>query len=194
MKERQYWDGLYHIRRENSVGWFQSYKHHIPANSKVLDLGCGSGELSFAISQLGHVVTCVDFSPHAIEMTNELVPDAECFVHDLRDPLPLDDSSFDAVVASLSLHYFPFEELLRITDEIRRVLRWNGLLIFRMNSISDDAANHRGEIARYFYSENDIRKWMDGWSLLFLEKKTLTYYDKPKVLWEGISKLKEIKR
>ncbi|HLM55997.1 MAG TPA: methyltransferase domain-containing protein [Pyrinomonadaceae bacterium] len=91
----------------------------LPAGSRILDVGCGSGWLSEYFARLGYEVTGLDISPALVEMARErvrLVPygvDHEtplrCAfrVHDIeRAPV---GEKFDAVVCYDSLHHFEDE-------------------------------------------------------------------------------------
>jgi glycosyltransferase involved in cell wall biosynthesis/SAM-dependent methyltransferase len=91
----------------------------LPAGSRVLDVGCGSGWLSEYFARLGYEVRGIDISPDLVEMSRERVArvpygvDHEtplrCSfqVHDIeRAPLA---ETFDAVICYDSLHHFEDE-------------------------------------------------------------------------------------
>ena len=50
------------------------------------------------------------------------------------DEFPFEDNSTDLVIADLSLHYFKEKDTNRIISEIKRILKPNGYLFFRLNS------------------------------------------------------------
>jgi SAM-dependent methyltransferase len=56
---------------------------------------------------------------------------------DISKTLPFKDESIGLIIADLSLHYFDNETTKNIVNEIRRVLKHNGCLIGRVNSIND---------------------------------------------------------
>lgn len=91
----------------------------LPAGSRLLDVGCGSGWLSEYFARLGYDVTGVDISPDLVEMSRERVARlpygvdhetplrCEFRVHDIeRAPLA---ERFDAIVCYDSLHHFEDE-------------------------------------------------------------------------------------
>ena len=90
---------------------------------RVLDLGCGTGRHTAWLASAGARVTAVDFSEKMLEQARRKVPDANVrfVVHDLHDPLPFEDASFDAVVSGLVLEHL--RELDGFFHEARRILR-----------------------------------------------------------------------
>ena len=92
----------------------------------VLDLGCGTGRHSLWLAGAGADVTAVDFSEGMLaEARRKPGADAVRFrVHDLHQPLPFEDRSFDVAVSGLVL-----EHLKRVEgffSEAHRVLKPSG--------------------------------------------------------------------
>jgi SAM-dependent methyltransferase len=81
-----------------------------PPPRRVLEVGCGDGELARALAEAGYDVVAID--PEA--------PDGEIFrrttIEAFHEPGP-----FDAVVASLSLHHV--HDLGGVLDKLVRLLR-----------------------------------------------------------------------
>ncbi len=92
----------------------------------VLDLGCGTGRHTAWLAESGARVTAVDFSEKMLEQARRKVPGANVrfVVHDLHDPLPLEDASFDAMVSGLVLEHL--RDLDGFFREVHRVLRPHG--------------------------------------------------------------------
>ena len=84
--------------------------------ARVLEVGCGAGELAQALARAGHSVTAID--PRA--------PEGPIFrrvrIEEFSDPGP-----FDYVVASQSLHHV--EDLGRALEKVTNLLRAGGALI-----------------------------------------------------------------
>lgn len=77
--------------------------HELPANARVLDVGCGTGRpVTEVLAAAGHRVTGYDVSPTMIEIARTQIPGATFDVADLRT-LDQRASSWDAVVVCYSL-------------------------------------------------------------------------------------------
>lgn len=123
------------------------------------------GSMSYNILENKYDTFCMtmvhcDYSRNAIENIKKNFPEVEkteCF--DMSKGLPFGDNLTDTIISDLSLHYFSEQKTFEILDEIKRVLKPNGLLFFRVNSVKD--VNHGGgegkEIETYFYETDDGR-------------------------------------
>ena len=99
------------------AAFFDFVLSHLPAPPvDVLEVGCGPGELALALSHAGYSVTAID--PDA--------PDGPIFRRTKLEDFT--DGSFDAVVASVSLHHV--EAVDAAFDKIVSLLRPGGRLIF----------------------------------------------------------------
>lgn len=99
---------------------------------QILDAGCGSGPLAVELTARGATVAGFDSSPAMIELARRrLGPTARLTVHDLSQPLPYEDATFDDVAASLVLHYL--QDWVAPLSEIRRVLKPGGRLVASVN-------------------------------------------------------------
>jgi SAM-dependent methyltransferase len=84
--------------------------------ARILEVGCGAGELALALAQRGFDVTAID--PDA--------PNGAIFRKETLESFS-ESANFDAVVASRSLHHI--ESLERGLDKIHDLLRPGGLLV-----------------------------------------------------------------
>jgi SAM-dependent methyltransferase len=164
----------------------------------VLELGCGRGRDTAALVAAGLDVVGIDSSWKAIEDARIRVPQAAFHCRDLLDPFPLEGAG--AIVASLSLHYFPWPETLTLAARIRETLAPGGVLLCRLNSTNDHhfgASGHPaigdnyydvdGEPKRFFDEAAVRRMFAPGWQALALEEVTIDRYEKPKVAWELVA-------
>lgn len=110
--------------------------------SHILELGCGSGTDAATFAAAGHHVTATDFVPAVIETNRERHANiSNLTFQEMRidEPYPFADATFDAVYAHLTLHYYTHDRTREVVDEIRRVLKPGGLLLFACKSPADPA-------------------------------------------------------
>jgi ubiquinone/menaquinone biosynthesis C-methylase UbiE len=100
------------------------------AEKRVLDAGCGNGHLTWQIAKLGADVTAVDLSINLLAYARGRAERRGVSIHLERadlSRLQYDDSSFDAVVASMTLQFVErYEDAI---SEMARVLKPGGRLI-----------------------------------------------------------------
>lgn len=163
----------------------------------VLEIGCGYGDDTATLAKAGLRVIGFDLSRAAVASTKIRVPSASIERRDIRDPLPEGATELGVVLASLSLHYFPWNKTVSIVDRVRSTLRPGGVLLCRLNSTQDrnfGAHGHKEIEPNYFlvdgqpkrfFDENSVRRlFSDGWNTIALEHVTTDKYQKPKTAWE----------
>lgn len=99
---------------------------NIPAESKVLDLCCGSGQATRVLVQNFPDVTGLDASPLSINRAKQNVPQAS-YVEAFAESMPFADNLFDLVHTSSALHEMEPEQLEQILQEVYRVLKPGGV-------------------------------------------------------------------
>ncbi|MEG0821442.1 MAG: class I SAM-dependent methyltransferase [Burkholderiaceae bacterium] len=165
----------------------------------ILEIGCGSGDDTRTLAAAGLDVIAFDRSESALEAARRQLPQARFHCQDVRAPFPIEQSELGAVIASLSLHYFRWDETLALADRIARVLRPGGVLLCRLNASDDHHFGASGfpEIEpSYFMVEGEPKRFFDeasvrrlfakGWRTLSLEHFITPKYSRPKALWEVV--------
>ena len=86
---------------------------------RILDLGCGTGELAERIASAGAVVIGIDSDPGMIQAARQRLPDADLRVADGHDFAV--DEPVDAVFSNAALHWMPaaVEVLGCVSDALR---------------------------------------------------------------------------
>lgn len=97
----------------------------IGAATRVLDVGCGSGDFCALALDRGATVSGIDASPAMIEIARRRAPGADLRVNAM-ERLPYDDGTFDAVTSFNSLQ-FP-DDPVAVLREWARVLRPGGAI------------------------------------------------------------------
>jgi len=102
---------------------------------RILDLGCGDGQLSARIAAMGAEVTGVDASPQMAAAARARGIRAD---EASAESLPYPDHSFDAVFSNAVLHWVRDQDAM--LEEVRRVLRPGGRLVAEMGGHGNIAA------------------------------------------------------
>jgi trans-aconitate methyltransferase len=95
------------------------------AGERVLDLGCGTGELTSAIAAAGATVIGLDASPEMIEAARRRAPDLP-FVEGDGEALAY-DAEFDAVFSNAALHWMRRAD--SVVRGVARALRPGGRFV-----------------------------------------------------------------
>ena len=113
---------------------------------RVLDMGCGTGRHALWLAGEGAKVTAVDFSQGMLDQARakQGADVVNWVVHDLHEPLPFDDNTFDTVVSGLVLEHI--RDLLFFFSQAGRILNSRGQLVV---SAMHPAMFLRGSMARF---------------------------------------------
>ncbi len=108
---------------------------HIKKDQQVLDIGCGTGELTLKAARKGAFVKGIDINPQMLEIARRKINDAyvsdnvqliEKGVAELGDENP---GQYDAVMSSLCFSELSEDELNYTLKMIWRILKHDGLLL-----------------------------------------------------------------
>lgn len=174
------------------------------AGKPVLELGCGRGRDSAVLSAAGLVVMGIDQSDEELAVARLRVPNGTFYQGDIRDGFP-DFTGFGAILASLVLHYFSWEETEALVHRLFVCLRPGGVLLVRVNSTQDheygapfpDKDGGHPEIAenyflvdgkpkRFFDRDAVLRLFGGEWRFLHMEERAIQRYQHPKTIWEAV--------
>ncbi|WP_179218662.1 bifunctional 2-polyprenyl-6-hydroxyphenol methylase/3-demethylubiquinol 3-O-methyltransferase UbiG [Saccharibacillus sp. O23] len=202
----QYWNAAYadSAYRSDHDGWLMPYLRLLrPERGRIVDLGCGLGHNARTLHAAGFEVSACDLSERAVERLRKEEQGIEALRLDMTQGLPWTDGELQAVVADLSLHYFPENITFAVIRDIRRALRSNGLLLCRLNAIGEladkpDAVPVEGDrrlyedegILRRFFDAEEIERFFPAteWETLTLREEQSGRYGKTKRLWEAVMK------
>ena len=133
--------GLHARFSTNKLDWLQWVfeRLYLEPDSRVLDVGCGTGELwrrSLPNVPAGCDIVLSDLSPGMASETRDKLSTDRRFTYCVCDVqlLPFPEGSFDQVVANHMLYHVP--DRRRALGEIWRVLRPGGRLTAATNGIS----------------------------------------------------------
>jgi SAM-dependent methyltransferase len=171
--QQQRWNEYYRSRSgAPQDAWLHKYKSLFDKykNPVLLDLGCGNGSNLPFLIKTNSTIFALDYSEEAIAQV-KMHYSVNSIVGDIRDPLPYEAEQFDFIISDLSLHYFSEKDTFRILSEIHRVLKQNGIMLVRLNSIKDKnhGAQQGKEIEKYYYEHNGLKK-------RFFTEETIRYF------------------
>lgn len=164
MKFSEYWDQVHQKKADVMPicdDWLEEFETVLAkCKTKILDLGCGTGNDTLFLTRKGFEVFACDYSQVAIDNIKKHFEGVETKLVDIAQPLPFADDSFDIVIADLSLHYFDTETTKSVMREIKRILTANGSLLARVNSTEDtNFGAGKGElIEENYYFVNGYNK------------------------------------
>lgn len=126
----QYWESCGRIN--NSCYIPNSYdlslvsltKKYLPRNAKVIEAGCGSGNILLAHREAGYSVYGIDFAPRTVRGLRKAYPSLDITEGDIRKT-PYADSSFDAYWSIGVVEHF-WDGYSEILEEASRILAPNG--------------------------------------------------------------------
>jgi SAM-dependent methyltransferase len=102
---------------------------------RILDLGCGDGQLSARLAATGAIVTGVDASAEMVAAARARGIDA---IEASAERLPFPDTSFDAIFSNAALHWVRNQDAM--LSETHRVLRPGGRFVAEMGGHGNVAA------------------------------------------------------
>ena len=113
--------------------WRRRFVRHLgrtlPSGAVVLDLACGTGDLTKALAMKGYTVTGLDISAEMMEVGKDKCRDLDPqpnFILGSAERIPFGDCTFDAVTIAFGLRNF--DHRAECLNEIRRVLKPGGRL------------------------------------------------------------------
>ncbi|GAC1611319.1 MAG: class I SAM-dependent methyltransferase [Mycobacteriales bacterium] len=164
---------------------------------RVLELGAGQGRDTLGFLRAGLAVTASDYAAAplasiAAAAGAELGQHLGTLVHDVRQPLPFPDASFDACYSHMLFTMaLSTDELVALAGEVRRVLRPGGLCVYTVRHTADahygagrdlgDNLYENGGFVVHFFDRELVDRLGQGWHL-----EDVTAFEEgelPRLLW-----------
>lgn len=151
--EESFSNDSFYNKQTQDVDHLESILSFLPIKSgmKILDLGVGSGFLSFGLAKRfpGVSIIGLDIVEKALEKNRdralkEGISNVTFTSYDGME-FPFEEGAFDLVITRYALHHFP--DIQRSIKEVRRVLKAGGYLF-----ISDPTPN-----------DNDVERFVDAY-------------------------------
>ena len=177
-------------------GIVSSLSHHFETsflpNSKLLDIGCGSGRDLSILHTLGHDCYGIDPTPEFVTLAQQAHPEllgriANGCLPELSPPFL---GEFDGVLCSAVLMHIAVEDLESSAHAIKNCLKINGRLLYSVPSKRlDVVADDRDANGRLFIPNQSQRLLAIFLRIGFVELKTWSDTDsfgRDAVEWESV--------
>lgn len=167
--------------------------------TEIIDLGCGvTGNNTLYLLEKNKKVLSCDFAEEALKAVSQ-INGAKTLLFDMLDEFPFGDNQTDLIIADLSLHYFNYQDTKKIINEIKRVLKPDGYLLFRVNSTNSTEykkliENGSKEIEpnlffnknmeKRFFSENDLKSFFAEWEFICIREENMSRWCPDKIIWK----------
>ncbi len=114
--------------------WVKKNKAGELEGSCILDAGCGTGRNAYYLAEKYNAkVSAFDFAKSAISFAREHFshPNISFLVHDMKDPLPYTNATFDFVFDTMASFSLSSSERENYLKELQRVLKPDGIVYVR---------------------------------------------------------------
>lgn len=130
---------------------------------KILDVGCGNGNLFALLGDERYELYGIDFSQNMISQATIRCGDRASFEVADAEELPFEDDTFDIIVCNASFHHYIHPEA--VLNEMHRVLRDGGKLIIGdpyvpgiVRPVINVLTRFSDEGDYHFYGEGEMKK------------------------------------
>lgn len=139
---------------------------------KILNAGCGSGELSVLLAESGHTVVGIDPAPEYIHLARRFLPRglaSRCSFKVASIEEVKDGERFDAVVATDVLEHIEDDE--RAANKLARTIAPGGLLILTVPAVQWLFGFHDENLGHFRrYRAGQLKKVIGKTGLIRIEK------------------------
>lgn len=136
----------------------------IPSNSRVLDLGIGTGALAEVIEKKGGTVTGIDFSEEMLAKAKERAPKAQLIQADLSLGLPamVKTNGFDCIVSTYALHHLNIPQKVQLLTQAAALLSPRGEVLIGDIAFATEAdmEEQRQKAGKSWDTEEEAGYWI----------------------------------
>lgn len=168
--------------KEGQVASAEWLIRSLPAESRVLDLGCGTGlPTAQQLAEAGFEVVGVDLSDGMVALAQQHVPAGvfhQADIADLRPGGPRDLGRFDAVAAFFALLMLPRAEIPLALQTVHHLLLPGGLFALSMveADVDDFSIPFIGKTIRVSgYLRDELREVVEAAGFEIIEESAYTY-------------------
>jgi SAM-dependent methyltransferase len=169
---------------------------HQDHGRRILDVGCGTGRHVIYFAEKGFEVFGFDASQETVERARLLLAEKKLHANlrtwDMRNPFPYGNESFHAAIAARVIHHTYASEIMKILEEINRVLKPNGLLFLQVPSYEAETTDadmpwvepgtligrwgpEKG-VPHHFFRKNELLNLLSGYAIEQIHADTEHYH------------------
>ena len=156
-------------------------------NSRILDLGCGSGRHLRYLAKKGHFVVGSDISETVLGVAHKKAIEDKLknyvlLKHDMTD-FPFVSNHFDAILSINVIEHAKLNDIKKSANEIYRTLKKGGLALVTAPSTNDEdykkgeKVGIREYIVRdhlhHFFNENDVKHVFSRFKILEMGEESI---------------------
>ncbi|MFV0552829.1 MAG: class I SAM-dependent DNA methyltransferase [Anaerorhabdus sp.] len=160
--------------------WIDFVKKYCP-HKKVLELACGSGEISHGLQEEGYSIKATDFSESMISKLKEKYPTVDTAIIDMSN-FKYDEKVDGVLCFCDSINYLSsMDEVRSMFQSVRGCLKDDGVFLFDMHSID------RLDEFKELYIEEGVLDVPYQWTIQSDENKIyqhFSFYEEDKILQE----------
>ena len=136
-----------------------AYVHNliqINNETKILDIGIGTGQLTYELYKKGGQIYGIDFSEKMLELAREKMSGGIFYKFDFNNGIPneIKDIKFDYIVSSYAIHHIDDKQKLNFIRELKGILKDKGIIV-----LADVAFKTRDALEKC--KENVGNEWDD---------------------------------
>ena len=132
------------------------------SNSKLLEIGCGSGRDATFMQEQGYNITAIDGSQKMIDEAKAIHPALEAHLFTMQLPHGLDfkPNSFDGVYAVATLMHLTQEEIILSIQKIYSLLKEKGKFLFSVSIERDDTDQNNKDPHQRLFTSLSEEEWL----------------------------------
>lgn len=143
-------------------------------NSRVLDVGCGPGNLVKYVLSRGYEAEGIDLSEKMIEIAREKVPEGKFTLMDMHR-LDYGDALFDGVTAIFSLIHIPSTDIADVLKEFNRILKLGGFVLLivqkgEADKVVNEPFDEKEKMFINFFNREKLTKFLTTGGFKIIEQ------------------------
>ncbi|MFC1790077.1 class I SAM-dependent methyltransferase [Patescibacteria group bacterium] len=159
--------------QKEDKAYIERFLRLLSPGARILDVGCGPGNLAAYFTKKGFPVVGIDLSQAMLKIARQKAPGAEFKSMDIRD-LQFSPNSFEAIISAYSLVYVPKKETEETLLGFKRVIKSEGYLFLSLlwgegEKFVKEPLKPGNKIFLHFFKRKEIKRLLEkvGFKVIF---------------------------